>query len=258
MAAIFATLALLPICLALPQAAPATVASCSPLELIIARGSTEPVNPDYGVIVGDPIFEATKAIMPSITGYKVDYPASFEKDSKTKGWQDVLKHLKQQSASCPDQKYVLIGYSQGGDVMHDAASRLDKEMYDKIVALVMYGDPGNKGPNIKSPLGGTVPPFPEPLAQRLRQNCAQGDPVCTNSGKLPDEHLVYGDDKYPYMKDSALYIQKQFETKGKAGPQPSPYGGPQDKGNNTQALLELGKMLGAEPGQLEVMASRPA
>jgi len=206
------------------------------------------------VVVGDPVFEATQAVIPSVTGYSVNYPASFAKDSKAKGAADVLKHLTEASKACPSQDYVLIGYSQGGDVMHSAAAQLDPSLYPRIVALVMFGDPGNRGPNVNSPLGGKVPAFPDALAQKLKQNCEKGDPVCTNSGADPAAHLAYTDKKLRYMEDSAAYIKKQFESKGKAGPAPSPNGGLQDKGNNTAALLELGKMLGGEPGQLEAMA----
>jgi hypothetical protein len=155
-----ALLALLPASFALPQA---PAASCSPLELLIgkytfhkrstamtnsyllARGTTEPPNPDFGIVVGDPIYEATKEIIPGVTGYAVNYPASFEKDSKTKGTADVLKRLESASVACPKQEFVLVGYSQGGDVMHDAAAKLSKNLYEKIVAVVLFGDPGNRG-----------------------------------------------------------------------------------------------------------------
>jgi cutinase len=210
--------------------------------------------PEYGIIVGDPIYAATKKLIPDATGYKVDYPASFAKDSKAKGAADVLKHLTEASKACPQQNYVLIGYSQGADVMHQAAAQISPDLYPRIVALVMFGDPGNKGPSAKSPMGGTVPKFPAPLAGKVKENCAKGDPVCTNSGKEVNDHLVYYETKFDYMSSSAEYIKKQFETKGKAGASPSPNGGENDKGDNTAALLELGKQLGGDPAQLAQMA----
>jgi hypothetical protein len=205
--------------------------------------------PTYGIVVGDNIFPAVQALVPDVTGYAVDYPASFATDSKAKGAADVVKHINSQSKACPKQKFALIGYSQGGDVMHSAAAKLDASLYPSIVALVMFGDPGNKGPGAKSPLGGIVPEFPAPLLQKTKQNCSKGDPVCTNSGTLPDEHLVYPDDAL-YMKPSAEYIAKQLKMDGKAGAAPSPNGGVQDKGDNSEALKKLGEMLGASPTQL--------
>jgi hypothetical protein len=61
--------------------------TCSPLELIIgmfpyvtprilltsiARGTTEPPNPTYGIVVGDPLFAATQKLIPNVTGYAVN------------------------------------------------------------------------------------------------------------------------------------------------------------------------------------------
>jgi hypothetical protein len=61
--------------------------TCSPLELIIgmfsyvtsrillifiARGTTEPPDPTYGIVVGDPLFAATQKLIPNVTGYAVN------------------------------------------------------------------------------------------------------------------------------------------------------------------------------------------
>jgi cutinase len=210
-----------------------------------ARGTTEPLNPDYGIIVGDPLYTTTKTLIPSLTGYKVDYPASFAKTSKETGAADVVKHLDEQSKACPQQDFVLVGYSQGADVMHLASRKIPAALYPRIVALVMFGDPGNRGPNSRSPLGGIVSTFPEELQNKLKENCEKGDPVCTNSGTTTDDHLVYHMAEKNYMTSSASYIKKQLDTKGKAGPDPSPNGGVKDKGDNSEALKKLGKELGA-------------
>ena len=143
------------------QNAPA-VAACSPLELVIgmskfhahetsntkictqARGTTEPLLPDYGIVVGDPVFQAVKQLLPEATGYKVDYPASFEPTSRNVGRDDIVKHLTEQAKKCPNQKYAMVGYSQGADVVHSGVAQLDPSLYPRIVALVMFGDPGTK------------------------------------------------------------------------------------------------------------------
>jgi hypothetical protein len=80
------------------------------------------------------------------------------------------------------------------------------------------------------------------LSQKLKENCEAGDPVCTNDGQIPDSHLVYSDPAKGYIKASAEYIQAQFKSDGKTGPQPSPNVG---TGDNTAALLLLGQILGA-------------
>ena len=109
----------------------------------IARGTTEPLAPSFGVVVGDPLFEATKKMVPQLTGYKVDYPASFDPGSLNAGRDDVIKHMAEAPKRCPNQKYVMVGYSQGGDVMHNALAKIDPALFPRIIALVMFGDPGS-------------------------------------------------------------------------------------------------------------------
>jgi cutinase len=60
-----------------------------------------------------------------------------------------VKHLTEQSKKCPEQKFVMVGYSQGADVHHNAMVKIDGELYGRIVGLVMFGDPGQKHPMIK-------------------------------------------------------------------------------------------------------------
>jgi cutinase len=137
-------------------------------------------------------------------------------DSKVKGAADVVKRIIAQAAQCPNQKYVLVGYSQGADVQHEAAQQIPKQLHSRIVALVMFGDPGNKGPTAQSPLGGLVPMFPAGLEQKTKQNCASGDPVCSSGANIL-MHLVYGTGNY--MSSSAAYIKKQLDSNGAAGPE---------------------------------------
>jgi hypothetical protein len=160
---------------------------------ITARGTGEPLNPKFGIIIGDPLWKAVKKLVPDASAYSVNYPASVAPCSRELGSQDVINHLKAQSSKCPNQKYALVGYSQGAGVIHEAMKTIDASLYPKIIALVMFGDfgnqispilhhsisfyAGNKGSNVKTPFGSITPDFPPPLAQRLRQNCYPGDPV---------------------------------------------------------------------------------
>jgi cutinase len=111
------------------------------------------------------------------------------------GADDVANRLSKQAAACSDQKFVLVGYSRGAAVMRAAASkRIAKELYPKIIALVMYGDGGFKGnspttfsdlpplfTSDSAPKGSPMAifgKFPDALEEKLLQNCAAGDPVC--------------------------------------------------------------------------------
>jgi hypothetical protein len=85
------------------------------------------------------------------------------------GSDDVVARLEQQTKACPDQKFALVGYSQGARVMRSASLKLPKDMYSRILALVMFGDRGIRDMSI--------PQFPPELAAKLWENCAPKDPV---------------------------------------------------------------------------------
>lgn len=58
---------------------------------------------------------------------------------------NIRAQLAQQALSqCPDTKVVLGGYSQGGQLVHNAAKQLPAETAQKIAAAVTFGDPGTQ------------------------------------------------------------------------------------------------------------------
>jgi cutinase len=94
---------------------------------------------------------------------------------------------------CPDQKYALVGYSQGGRIVHGALAptrapvpgledprpQIDESVFPKILAIVLFGDAGFK---ITSSPGDSKdsknsPEIPSSLRSKVRQNCNPGDPV---------------------------------------------------------------------------------
>ena len=179
--------------------------------------------------------------------HEKQYPASVGCDSAQIGAADTLSHLTAISAACPDQKYVLVGYSQGAGVIHLAAPKIPTSLYDRIVALVMYGDGGNPGPSFSDPpRTTTIPAFPDALNQKLKENCAFGDPVCSNGTSI-NAHLSYNAPNATYISGSAEYIQQQLQTNGKVGPQLSPNGGAPGPAA-LAALSSLGSVLGAVAG----------
>jgi cutinase len=84
-------------------------------------------------------------------------------------------------AACPDTKIILSGYSQGGMVVHNAASSLASS---QITGAVIFGDPfnGQSVDNVDS--------------SKLKEYCATGDEVCSgaHSFTITAAHLTYGDD----------------------------------------------------------------
>jgi hypothetical protein len=101
---------------------------------------------------------------------------------------DTINRLNNQNKACPNQKFAIVGYSQGAGVMHSAMGpspgkelpllpnrpKLDESVLPKIVAVVMFGDPGFKGTSI--PPGRHIP-FSDSLKAKLLENCEPGDPV---------------------------------------------------------------------------------
>jgi hypothetical protein len=113
----------------------------------------------------------------------------------------------------------------------------------------MFGDPGNRGPNVPSPLGGITFPFPASYANKLKENCAQGDPICSFSGAQYTAHLSYSSSSN-YIEDSANFIFNEYQTGGNSGPSPAAFGRPgadpatSPTAANINAIIALSQLLG--------------
>jgi alpha-beta hydrolase superfamily lysophospholipase len=55
------------------------------------------------------------------------------------GVADVPKRMDAQIKACPDIKFALVGYSQGGSVVSLATATMPSNLTEKVVAVVMYG-----------------------------------------------------------------------------------------------------------------------
>lgn len=209
---------------------------CSSFEILVGRGTGEIGR--FGLIVGDPLVSAVTRLVPGTRGYAVQYPADSSATSVSTGVNDTVQRLIAQDKACPSQKFALVGYSQGAGVMRGAAPKIpDSIQQNKILAVVMFGDPG---------LRRLSKEFPAPLQSRLFENCAVGDPVCT-SGDSFGPHMTYNSAGTSYQRDSANFIAAAF--KGKPLPSkptaPSSQGSP-PKGNSSPrgGSLPKGKMAG--------------
>jgi len=184
---------------------------CSDFELIVARGTGEPG--PFGVVVGDSLVRSVTTEIPGSRGYAVQYPAYMNvTDSVPVGVTDIINRLNGQAKACPKQKFALVGYSQGAGIMHGALNpnakpKLDTSVFDRILALVMFGDPAYKGETGPFPTGSTT--FPTVLYERLRENCAPGDPVCDPKPMGFERHLEYVNE--PWQKDSVAFIVAAFK-----------------------------------------------
>ncbi|TGZ81845.1 hypothetical protein EX30DRAFT_235070 [Ascodesmis nigricans] len=131
-------LALLPLTIGAPiELEKRQAGNCPPLEIIFARGTTEPQG--LGTL-GAPLQREVNALIPGTTATAVVYPASANfMASASQGSTWATDYLNKQAAACPQTKFVLGGYSQGAMVVHGVNP--DASVKDRIVAVAVFGDP---------------------------------------------------------------------------------------------------------------------
>ncbi|QKV73278.1 cutinase family protein [Amycolatopsis sp. Hca4] len=179
-------------------AAPAaSAAPCTDIDVPVARGTGEPGT--LGFIVGDPVFSAVQnRLRPrSVSSYRVDYPADLgEPASVQKGNTDLVDHVRTQAAACPAQRFVLVGYSQGANVVDNSigissdgaivggpiVATIPADLAPRIAAILLFGNPIRA---IGRSVTGTY-------AGRTKDYCAAGDPICQAGGFNILAHLSYG------------------------------------------------------------------
>lgn len=175
--------------------APASAAPCAAVDVVVARGTAEPGT--LGLIVGDPVYSAfqKKATGKTTGSYRVDYPADLSIDSVETGNADLVAHVTAQAAACPAQKFVLVGYSQGANVV-DNSIGISSEgalVGGRIVATI----PAALAPRVKAvllfgnPIRAIGRRVTGPYALRTLDLCAAGDPVCQAGGNDVGAHLSY-------------------------------------------------------------------
>lgn len=174
----------------------ASAAACTDVQVVAARGTAEPG--DLGTIVGDRVLDALKnklSPLKSTSGYRVNYPADLSLTSVAQGNLDLVNHLKSQASSCPDQKFVLVGYSQGANVVDNSigvdssgavvggpiVATIPNELEPKVAAVLLFGNPIR---SIGKSVTGTY-------ASRTKDFCAKGDPICEKGGGDVGAHLGY-------------------------------------------------------------------
>ncbi|TEY87520.1 hypothetical protein BOTCAL_0001g00460 [Botryotinia calthae] len=159
--------------------------ACSDVTVIFARGTTE--TGTLGTVVGPPFLAALKSALgsSSVTMNGVDYPADvagFLQGGDRAGSQKMATMVTSTLSSCPDTKIVISGYSQGGQLVHNAAKLLPAETTAKISSAVIFGDPDNG-----DPVQGVS-------ADKTDIICHAGDNICQGGSLILMAHLTYGMD----------------------------------------------------------------
>ena len=184
--------------LATLSAPTASAATCSDLDVVAARGTFEPGT--LGLIVGDPVFSALqkKITGKTLSSYAVNYPADLSLTSAATGNLDVVNHVNAQAAACPNQRFILVGYSQGANVVDNSigissdgavvgspiVATIPAALAPRVAAVLLFGNP------IRA-LGKSVTGT---YQSRTIDFCANGDPICQNGGTDVLAHLGYTSD----------------------------------------------------------------
>ena len=114
---------------------------CPDVEVVFARGTTEP--PGVGGI-GQTFVDSLRSHLGgrSVGVYAVNYPASRDFVTSTPaGADDASAHIQSMAASCPNTKMVLGGYSQGAAVIDLATTAMPPQVADHVAAAAVFGGP---------------------------------------------------------------------------------------------------------------------
>ncbi|MGV0813521.1 cutinase family protein [Mycolicibacterium boenickei] len=176
-AIIAAAVAVLPV---IPGALPgslavANAAPCPPVEVVFARGRTEPAG--IGTL-GNAFVNALRSRTDKNIGvYGVRYPADTEVDI---GANDMSQHIQYMANNCPDTRLVIGGYSLGAAVADVVLavpftgfgfkSPLPGNAADHIAAVALFGN----GAAWVGPISNFSPVY----AERTIELCHGADPIC--------------------------------------------------------------------------------
>jgi cutinase len=186
----------------------ASAATCSDVEVVFARGSTEA--PGLG-IVGRPLASAVKSRLSgrTVTSYAVDYAARMDQRSAGPGATDMTNHVTSVAAQCPNTRFVLGGYSQGASVTDisigirtilGTGTTIPTDLSDRVKAVVVFGNPLRLS-------GGTINKASQLYGSRALDICNPGDPVC-GGGFNGMAHLTYAANGS--VAKAADFVKDQF------------------------------------------------
>lgn len=177
--------------LVVPPLAPPAAASCPDVEIVFARGTSEP--PGVGKVGGAFIDSLRQKTKGTVVAYGVNYPASKDFLAAADGANDASDHVQQIANTCPRTKLVLGGYSQGAAVIDIVTAApipgfgftapLPTDAADHVAAVALFGNPSARANGLMAVL---TPQF----GSKTIDLCNDGDPICSN-GDQWNAHLGY-------------------------------------------------------------------
>jgi cutinase len=156
----------------------------------------------------------------------VEYPASLWRypRSRNVGAERAVHLLSEEAAHAPQQRFVLIGLSQGADVVRRAlgSDHLGETTAERIAAVILLGDPTrdprrdnciHEGP-VDRPglLARFATPVPTQFAGRVWSYCLEGDEVACNHRGWVGAILSGTHTHYEYNGEGVLDVAGRFAT----------------------------------------------
>ncbi|KAK4165315.1 Acetylxylan esterase 2 [Cladorrhinum sp. PSN259] len=195
---------------------------CPPLHILTARETTAPEGhgsntPLLNLLTNSSLFPST------LTTEIIIYPAAGGPEysnSVTTGIAAVIKQTATFAARCPSTPLILLGYSQGAQIIDDAfcggpdlpslestGSLVMGLVRRNTVAIVMMGNPRFGGGKTTDQFAARPKGFSCPLFQeRIVSYCDSPDPFCSD-GDDEATHQGYGE---VYGKDSLAFIMSKI------------------------------------------------
>ncbi|KAJ7640165.1 putative acetyl xylan esterase [Mycena rosella] len=191
-------------------------AQCAQVHIFGARETTAP--PGYGTAAS--VVSSIISAFPGATGEVINYPACGGQascggvsyaSSAVQGVAAVASQVNAFNSQCPNAVLVLVGYSQGGQIMDDAycgggdtneglsstAIPISAAAQKKIAAAIFMGDPRhipglsyNVGTCQASGFAPRPTGFQCPYASNIQSYCDAADPYCCN-GSDANTHQGY-------------------------------------------------------------------
>jgi cutinase len=190
-----------------PVALPSAAAGpCSDVEVVFARGTFEA--PGVGD-TGQAFVDALRAKLgaKSVDVYPVNYPASLDFATAADGVIDASNKVRDVTASCPNTKMVLGGYSQGAAVIayttEDAVppgytlpagvtGPMAPAVADHVAAVVLFGKPSS---GFLQTIYTGAPPITvgHLYSAKTTDLCIPDDPICSPGGNDNAAHTLYAE-----------------------------------------------------------------
>ncbi|TGJ86990.1 hypothetical protein E0Z10_g1731 [Xylaria hypoxylon] len=230
------------------RASPAEIAerqSCPDIYVFGARETT--VSPGYGTAGG--LVNQVVAAYPGTQSSPIDYPACggqascggvpYEQSAQ-QGTTSVISAVNSLNSRCPSTRIVLIGYSQGGQIMDNAlcggaGATLTGTALAAVKVAIFMGDPHNvaglpynvgtctAGGFAARPSGFQCSPASTSI---IKSYCDSTDPYCCN-GNDANSHQQY---VVKYGLQALTFIKSKLDGTGGTTPDPGNGGGGGDTG----------------------------